>query len=150
MLCGVGGAPCRYKGADTRNRMTVVPQKALHKSVISGSKGLREDVFYFKQGASCQNLHGRRPNVQRTAPSVNYASTSRAWPGLRRADHFAVRWRGSLFLRQGGTYKFSIISDDGSKLWIDYSLVVRLRGAISLSLLPSFDAGIYGVSITTP
>ena len=59
---------------------------------------------------------------------VNYRNTGGRWSGFARGDHFAVRWSGRLRIFRTSTYRFSIISDDGSKLWIDGKLVVDNDG----------------------
>jgi hypothetical protein len=125
---GHAGISFRYKGADTRNNMVVVPQNVLVKVGLSGTHGLREAQFYFNQGKNCPDLSRRKPNIQRIVKSVNYPKSAGRWTGFARADHFAVRWTGSLLLQQGGTYRFSLISDDGSKLWVDHTIIVNNDG----------------------
>jgi len=90
--------------------------------------GLKEEVFYFRQAGRVPNLVNRKPHVVRTAMTVNYASTARAWSGLGRGNDFAVRWSGFLIVKTAGSYKFSLISDDGSKLSVDSSEVVNNDG----------------------
>jgi hypothetical protein len=59
---------------------------------------------------------------------VNYRNTGRKWRGFGRSNHFAVRWMGALTIRRTGHYRFSIISDDGSKLWVDNRYTVNNDG----------------------
>jgi hypothetical protein len=129
---GGAGMVFMYKGPDTQNKRIVVPQWVLEpKSVpvppVKG--GLKEEVFYFRQGRRLQDLNGRKPNLVRTVANVDYTSTGRrAWPGLSRKDHFSVRWSGSLRVQSAGSYKFLIKSDDGSNLYIDGVLVANNDG----------------------
>ena len=51
--------------------------------------------------------------------TINYRNTNGKWPGFARSDHCAVRWTSRLRIRRAGNYHFSIVSDDGSKLWIN-------------------------------
>ena len=59
---------------------------------------------------------------------MNYRNTNRKWKGFARSDHFAVRWTGALGIRKAGHYRFGIISDDGSKLWINNKYTVNNDG----------------------
>jgi hypothetical protein len=77
-----------------------------------------ENAFYFRQGGRVPNLRGRKPNMRRWKHDVNYRNTGGSWPGFRSRDHFAVRWTGRMRCWYQGHYRWSIISDDGSKLWL--------------------------------
>ena len=59
--------------------------------------------------------------MTRVDATVNYRDTTFAWPGLdgRFIDTFASRHTGLLRVDRGGTYTFSLKSDDGSELWLD-------------------------------
>merc|ERR1719450_1207336 len=59
---------------------------------------------------------------------INYPNTGRNWPGFARRDHFAVRWTGRCRIFKSGHYRFSLISDDGSKLWIDNRYTINNDG----------------------
>merc|ERR1719453_1924482 len=129
---GHAGIRFRYRGADTGNRWRLV--RANHRRRRSGHRityrhGLfRENAFYFRQGGRCQNLNGRRPNLQRWKHVVSYRNTNRNWPGFRRRDNFAVRWTGRMRVFRSGHYRFSVYSDDGSKLWIDNRYTINNDG----------------------
>ncbi|WP_372444839.1 alpha-L-fucosidase [Streptomyces coffeae] len=65
------------------------------------------------------------PAVTRTDPTVNHAwryagSPDPAVP----ADHFGVRWTGSLKPRHSETYTLTTVSDDTVRVWIDGRLVI--------------------------
>ena len=59
---------------------------------------------------------------------VNYRNTGGRWSGFARSNHFAVRWTGRLRIFRTGHYHFGIISDDGSKLWIDNRYTINNDG----------------------
>ena len=59
---------------------------------------------------------------------VNYRNTGGRWPGFGRSNHFAVRWTGRLRIFRTGHYWFGIISDDGSKLWINNRYTINNDG----------------------
>ena len=41
------------------------------------------------------------------------------------ADNFSARWTGSVEAPVSGTYRFSTVSDDGIRLWVNGQLVVN-------------------------
>jgi hypothetical protein len=95
-------------------------------------QGLVEEVYYFAQQSRVPKLEGRYPNKFRQVPQVHYKSTTSAWSGFTQADNFAVRWSGFLIISSGGIYRFSIVSDDGSKLYIDKKFIINNDGLHSM------------------
>ena len=96
--------------------------------------GLKEEVYYFKQGNRIPSFRGRTANMYRRVPTVQYAYATggkrkKYWKGFTSKDHFAVRWSGVLVLTTGGNYRFHLASDDGSNLYIDNRKVVNNDGA---------------------
>jgi len=89
----------------------------------------RENVYYFRQGRRCKNLNGRKAAHAGWKKVVNYRNTGRKWKGFRTKDNFAVRWTGKLRIFRSGRYHFQLISDDGSKLWIDKRYTINNDGA---------------------
>jgi len=131
---GGAGMIFRYKGPDTAMRMKIVPETNLKPSAPMGAMsakaklGVKEEVYYFNQGRRLKNLVTRTPNLVRNVENINYASTGRAWDGLKVKDNFAVRWTGSMDLAKSGRYTMSLTSDDGSKLYIDRSMLISNDG----------------------
>ena len=128
---GHAGMLFRYKGGDTGNRWAVARARGMRKSGHRATyrHGLfMENAFYFGQGNRCQNLNGRKPNMARWRHTVSYGNTNRKWSGFRRSDNFAVRWTGRLRIFRTGHYHFQLISDDGSKLWIDNRYTINNDG----------------------
>ena len=81
---------------------------------------------------------------------VNYRNTNRKWRGFARSDHFAVRWTGALKIRKTGHYRFSIISDDGSKLWINNRYTINndgLHGWRNRQAVKHLRTGAYAVRL---
>ena len=66
--------------------------------------------------------------LENSSEVVNYRNTGGRWPGFARSDHFAVRWTGRLRIFRAGHYYFGIISDDGSKLWINNRYTINNDG----------------------
>merc|ERR1719409_673017 len=98
--------------------------------------GFKEEVYYLKavgknftdKSAKGMNLN-RRPTIQRVVPNyIIHASNRKAWKGFKRIDNYAVRWTGYMRIRNGGRYRFILISDDGSRMFIRRKLVVNNDG----------------------
>jgi len=120
---GGAGMVLEYLGGDTLNQKKIMPKSALRKPageppVEDLNAGLKEQVYYFGQGGHVPRLNGRKADKVRVVKFINYPSTGGHWSGLREKDNFAVRWTGTLRVRQTGSYNFYLGSDDGSKLWM--------------------------------
>merc|ERR1719218_494359 len=49
---------------------------------------------------------------------INYKNTGGGWKGFAKKDNFAVRWSGWLKITKAGTYRISLTSDDGSRMFL--------------------------------
>jgi len=98
--------------------------------------GLKEEVFYFKQGKALPDFQKHIPSMFRTVPKIQYPKTGGAFRGLAQKDNFAVRWSGFILISKlesnnfgiiskGGQYKFGIQSDDGIRLRIDNKIIIN-------------------------
>lgn len=125
---GKAGMIFMYRGRDTYNRMKTVSGKALR---YVTAHGLKEQVYYTGANSRIPDMRGQAEQ-ERVVPHVVYANTKTPWPGFSRADNFACRWSGFLSISRGGRYRFSLISDDGSKLYINRKQVVDNDGLHSL------------------
>ena len=67
------------------------------------------------------NLSGRTPDFSRHEPNIDWPSTTNLWTGLdsRFLDYWSARHTGIIHIPSDGNWTFYLISDDGSKLWID-------------------------------
>jgi len=74
--------------------------------------------------ALCTLKAGQTPNVDKLMPVVNW--TSSADFGLE--DNFVAQVLGNVNITAAGSYTFRLISDDGSRLLIDNSLVINHDG----------------------
>merc|ERR1719253_2249476 len=77
-------------------------------------------------------MKGRTPNKFRRVARVHYPATAAMWNGFTQKDNFGVRWSGFLVISRKGVYRFSIASDDGSKLYIDNKFIVNNDGTHSM------------------
>jgi hypothetical protein len=89
---------------------------------------------YWNIGTTINNLSevnfNATPTATRTDAQVNfgdgqYSGDAAGMAGLGLYDYYAARWTGSIRLDTAGAYTFYTSSDDGSRLYIDGSLVVN-------------------------
>jgi len=132
---GASGMRVIYKGEDTQNRNRYVGYGNSARYVPP--KGFKEEVYYIKNMKKLPNLN-RVAAMERIRPHVVYAETTQRWPGFKQADDFAVRWTGLLSIRRGGGYRWSLLSDDGSKLYL------RSNGAKKFTQVVNND-GLHGL-----
>jgi len=121
-----GGIP----GSTIGNKFTLITNKYLTYQIKTG---FREEVFYMKQKDRVADLNKHRPTTQRVVKEVNYPNTKPAnfknvWKNFKQNHDFAVRWSGVLKLTEVGTYKFSLKSDDGSRMFLNRKLVINNDG----------------------
>ena len=91
-------------------------------------KGFKEEVFYVAVKDRVPDLNKVRAANQRVVKAVNYPNTKTKWRGFKRADNFAVRWSGVLKITKGGTYRFSLNSDDGSRMFLNGKRAINNNG----------------------
>lgn len=106
-------------------------QPAFGTTVVSTS-ALQGKIYLLKPGAK------RLPQFEKLNPVGSIYTTSlNVWPrnfhdgfpGVTdRQEWFAIDYTGKFWIEQPGTYGFSMMSDDGSRLWIDDQLVINLDG----------------------
>jgi len=115
MFQGKGASAMKliYKGPDTEDRNRYVGSSAMYVP----PKGFKEEVYYIKKMKSVPNLN-RVAAMERIRPHVVYKETKSKWSGFRQASDVAVRWTGTLKIRAGGAYRWSLLSDDGSRLFL--------------------------------
>jgi len=107
------------------------PQRPRGRRIVPNSRlgrGIKEQVFYFKQGRRVPNLKKRAPSMFRVTKLPAYRSMTRKWRGYARANHFAVRWSGFLRFPKNVMCRFSLRSDDGSILYINNKKIINNDG----------------------
>ncbi len=80
----------------------------------------------------------RLPNLERLKPqgviyttslNVTARSFTEGFPGVtRRIEWFAIDYQGTFWVEEAGKYKFSLASDDGSRLFIDDRQIIDNDG----------------------
>lgn len=109
----------------------VVPASAFFHPVAGGEPGLLAEYYRTPEGTEDfpDFPATKKPDLKRVDKQVNFASTQEDWPGTPFKDFFYARWTGTIRIPAEGQYTFSLISDDGSRLFIDGKLVVDNGGA---------------------
>jgi len=121
---GAKGMKLSWKSKNMGNKWRLVTSKYLQ---YQPKKGLKEEIFYKTNGDKIPNLN-RRPDAMRVVTKVKYDMTDRPWMGFTAKDNFAVRWSGKLRVTNGGPYRFSLYSDDGSRMFLNKKLLVNNDG----------------------
>jgi hypothetical protein len=101
-------------------------------------KGLKEEIYYK------QNNRKKVPNLnivasnQRIVSKVLYPNGKRVWRGFAAKENFACRWSGKLVFRRAGTYRFSLTSDDGSRMFLGSSYRRKMKKIVDNDGLHGF------------
>ncbi len=61
--------------------------------------------------------------TERIDPQINFTWWDSPAPGVP-PGYFMVEWTGYLYVPEGGTYRLYVVTDDGSRVWLDGELVV--------------------------
>lgn len=90
--------------------------------------GLRGDIYYLKPGTlMLPKFEKLEPVGTIYAHSLNIKPRefTEGFPGVTdRFEWFAIDYHGRFYIDKPGKYDFSLISDDGSKLFIDNKLII--------------------------
>ena len=104
------------QGCTLGGNLDPVPSSALQ--TMDGKPGLKAEYF------NNMDLNGK-PMLTRVEANINYDWGNGAPEGGVPNDNFSVRWTGKFIPPESGSYRLNILSDDGSRLFIDGNLVVN-------------------------
>jgi len=101
-----------------------VPQRIVLIKVKDGLlNGLITRYFNWMGDEPPSELSTLTPVYEDISPWIKYSWWDKPAPGVV-SEKFAVMWIGYLYVDKPGYYRFYIITDDGSRLWIDGKLVI--------------------------
>jgi glucose/arabinose dehydrogenase len=99
---------------------TDVAYEATYSPVPVGSgDGLKG--FYFSNQS--QTFDGTA-TLKRTDPQINFDWGGGSPASSISADNFTARWRGEVLAQFTDTYTFSVVADDGVRLWVNNELII--------------------------
>jgi len=94
--------------------------------------GLRGQIYFLKfESNELPNLKKMKPvgTIYTTSLNIPPQNFDQGFPGVtKRFEWFAIEYSGKFWVQFPGIYRFSLLSDDGSKLWIDGKLVIDNDG----------------------
>ncbi|MEO1136574.1 MAG: LamG-like jellyroll fold domain-containing protein, partial [Pseudomonadota bacterium] len=120
--------------------------------VLSGGEGLK--ASYFDIGHALRNLSeidfDATPDAEGVVDSLNYMQGREAfWEGAP-ADFFAAKYEGQIIVEEGGSYTFSMASDDGSMLFINGEPVLDndgLHGTRTRTVSIDLESGAHDIEV---
>jgi hypothetical protein len=87
------------------------------------SAGLRGDIYYIPEDSRfLPKLEKMKPvgSIYTSELNIGVRSFLGGFPGVtERTEWFAIDYRGRFWIENPGQYTFALLSDDGSKLYID-------------------------------
>jgi hypothetical protein len=141
----IGSARVRVEVVDGADESTLIShgragdsQRRIESDLEGGfgqAMGLK--ARYYTSASTVNTLDGidwnATPTYTGSVANLNFASTNgQGWPGGP-TNNWGRRYTGVIAIPTAGTWTFTTNSDDGSKLWIDGTLVVNNDGTHSMS-----------------
>ncbi|MGB9454733.1 MAG: PA14 domain-containing protein [Bryobacteraceae bacterium] len=129
------------------------PEYTFGTTVVDAS-GLQGRVFYLKPGTN------RLPRFAQMRPVGSiYTTQLNVWPQnfdegfpniTDRFEWFAIEYNGRVWIKDAGRYRFSLLADDGAKLYLDNQVVIDNDGqhqARAVSGSATLTRGVHDIKI---
>jgi hypothetical protein len=117
--------------------------------------GLRGQVYLIPEGSLwLPNFKKLKPIGALYTSSLNIPprNCTEGFPGItNRFEWFAIDYTGRFWIDRPGKYQFSLLSDDGSKLYIDNKTVIDNDGGhppIALTATIKLSGGIHSIRVS--
>ena len=124
-------------------------------TTVASSSGLQGSIYLLKSGQEeLPNFKRMRPvgSLYTTSLQITPRSFEQGFPGITdRFEWFAIDYTGRFWVERPGQYKFRLLSDDGSKLYINDKLVVDNDGShmpLSLDGSATLTRGVFNIRVS--
>lgn len=86
-------------------------------------RGLKTFYYVWKGDKPPEDYSSLKPIRESVSPWINYVWWDSPAPGVP-GEFFAILWWGFVEVDRPGYYRFYVVTDDGSRVWIDGKLVI--------------------------
>ncbi len=119
------------------------------------SSGLHGQIYFIREGSvGLPNFKKMKPvgSIYTNSLHVPPRDFLEGFPGITdRLEWFAIDYTGRFWIEQAGKYKFALVSDDGSKLYIDNKTVIDndgLHSTLALYGAVKLERGIHNIRVS--
>jgi hypothetical protein len=123
-------------------------------TTVVDTSGFQGRVFHLKTGAHVLPKFGHmRPvgSIYTTALNIWPQSFDEGFPNVTdRFEWFAIEYTGRVWIEKQGHYRFSLLSDDGAKLYLNNQIVIDNdgeHGARAISGSAILTRGVYEIKV---
>jgi hypothetical protein len=128
---------------------------AVFGTTVVSSSGFRGDIYFIKPHSTKLPKFERLKSVgsvYTNALQVPARDFREGFPGVTdRLEWFAIDYNGRFWIQEPGYYDFSLLSDDGSKLYIDGKTIINNDGvhrAIEVTGGVKLKAGMHRIRVS--
>ncbi|HYZ85094.1 MAG TPA: PA14 domain-containing protein, partial [Bryobacteraceae bacterium] len=123
-------------------------------TTVVDSSGLQGRIYHLEPDTlKLPKLHRMQPvgTVYTTSLNIWPQRFDEGFPSISdRFEWFAISYAGKIWIESPGEYRFSVLADDGARLYINDKLVVDndgIHGAQAISASASLTRGVFDIRI---
>jgi len=123
-------------------------------TTVVDTSGFQGRVFHLKPGSKgLPKFAHMQPvgSVYTTQLNVWPQQFDQGFPNVTdRFEWFAIEYTGRLWIEQPGDYRFSLLSDDGAKLYLDDQVVINndgVHGSVAVSGGATLTRGVHDIRV---